>query len=58
VLGGDLDGDNEVSLPDYSRLADTFFTSDPATDINGDGFVNVLDYSLTAGNWYIIGDPE
>jgi hypothetical protein len=58
MLGGDLDGDNEASLPDYALMADHFFTNDAATDINGDGVVNVADYSILASHWYTVGDPE
>jgi hypothetical protein len=59
LRGGDLNGDNTVSLSDYNILRINFGgTAGGPADINGDGFVNILDYSLLQVNWAKNGDPN
>lgn len=50
--------DNAVVLDDYYTLVGVWLGSDPAADLNGDGVVNVFDYSLLSFNWYVSGDPQ
>ncbi len=58
LLGGDVNGNNIVNLPDYSALKAGWNTINPALDVNGDGPVQLLDYSLMKENWLTAGDPE
>jgi hypothetical protein len=52
LLGGDLNGDDLVNLPDLSLLKVNWNTANPEADINGDGRVQLLDYSILKGNWF------
>lgn len=62
LLNGDVDGDNEVTLADYSQVAAAFGkTTDDAgfnsrADLNGDGEISLADYALVAGNMGASGD--
>ncbi|MFH1748260.1 MAG: dockerin type I domain-containing protein, partial [Planctomycetota bacterium] len=58
LKGGDLDGDNWVSMRDFTYLQNAFGTSDPAADINGDGTVDSMDWLIYAPNMGATGDPE
>ena len=62
LRGGDINhlpaSFNNVNLGDYTDLAGAWLSSNAAADINGDGTVNVFDYSILAQNWYTAGDPE
>ena len=49
---------NAVILDDYAALVNAWLGTDPVADINGDGVVNVWDYSILASNWYTTGDPQ
>lgn len=52
---GDLDGNGEVDLSDYSIVAADFFKttpSNPKADINSDGSVDLTDYSLLAKDFF------
>ena len=49
---------NAVIADDYSTLVANWLGSSPVADINGDGVVNVWDYSILAFNWYVTGDAE
>lgn len=54
--------DNVDNLADYSALVQFWMMTVSGTpgaaraDINGDGSVNVLDYSIVGGNWFLGGD--
>jgi hypothetical protein len=39
-------------------LGNNFFTANPVADINGDGVVNLFDYSILSVNWFKAGDPQ
>jgi hypothetical protein len=51
LIGGDINGDNEIDVRDLSYVAWQFDESDPKADINGDGVVDIFDLSLIAGNF-------
>jgi len=52
LRGGDVTGDNAVSLPDYNILRQNYGgTSGGPADINGDGKVNIYDYQLMKLNF-------
>ena len=59
---GDANGDNFISILDFSILAAAFNTQtgDPTFDIradfNGDGFVTALDFSVLAFNFNTAGE--
>ena len=59
---GDANGDNLVSLLDFSVLASTFNLAsgdagyDGRADFNGDGLVSLLDFSLLATNFNTAGE--
>jgi hypothetical protein len=48
--GGDLDGDGCVLTDDLTLLTTLYDTADLRADINGDGWVSVVDLSILAGN--------
>jgi len=62
LAGGDIDGDNEVSIGDYALLSAAFGSSpgDPSwnelADLDGDGEVSIGDYALLSQNFGLIGD--
>ena len=53
LLGGDVNGDNQIDVRDLAYIAWHFdrVDNDPAADINGDGRVDISDLTLTAGNF-------
>ena len=51
LIGGDVNGDNEIDVRDLSYVAWHFDEEDVKADINGDGVVDILDLSLIAGNF-------
>jgi hypothetical protein len=62
LLNGDVDGDNEVSIGDYS-LVSMAFGSNPGSpnwntmaDLDGDGEVAIGDYAQLSTNFGLIGD--
>lgn len=62
LLGGDADGDNEVSLFDFGRLVAAFGKLygepgyDPATDFDGDGEISLFDFGILVRNFGLTGD--
>ncbi|GBC96593.1 hypothetical protein HRbin16_02399 [bacterium HR16] len=62
LLGGDADGDNEVSLFDFGKLVAAFGTLygdpgyDPATDFDGDGEISLFDFGILVRNFGLVGD--
>ncbi|MEM7799838.1 MAG: LamG-like jellyroll fold domain-containing protein, partial [Chloroflexota bacterium] len=62
VLSGDANGDNEVTLVDFSILSATFNLAegdpnyDSRADFNGDGEVTALDFSILASNFNVTGE--
>ena len=60
LRGGDLNGNNQITFTDYSILGANIFIlpTNPAADINGDGFVDIFDYFMLAGNWFQAGDAQ
>lgn len=62
LKGGDADGDNSVSIVDFSILAATFnfklgdTAYDGRADFNGDEEVSLIDFSILAGNFNMNGD--
>ncbi|MEO1129095.1 MAG: S8 family serine peptidase [Planctomycetota bacterium] len=52
---GDVDGDNDVDLEDFTDLASNFGAGPGATqamgDLTGDGFVDLADFSLLASSF-------
>ncbi len=57
LRAGNLNGDNTVSIQDFSLLANTFGQSGQPSDMNGDGVTNIQDFSLLASNYGQSGDP-
>ncbi len=58
LIGGDVNGDNEIDVRDLSYVAWHFDERDPKADINGDGIVDIFDLSLIAGNFGRKGPVE
>ena len=56
LLGGDINGDNVINLPDLSLLSSGFGQSGQASDINGDGNTSLPDLSLLSANFSISGE--
>jgi hypothetical protein len=63
LLNGDVNGDNRITLVDYTLLKNAFgsapgqTTWNPLADLNGDGHVTLLDYSILQRNFQKQGDP-
>lgn len=62
LTNGDVDGDNEVSIGDYSILS-AAYNSAPGdgnwsaeADLNGDDSVDIGDYSILSANYNLSGD--
>jgi len=61
LLGGDIDGDNSVTVFDYDRLSAAFDSApgaanwDAEADIDGDGTVTVFDYDILSSNFDVTG---
>jgi len=55
LLGGDVNGDDQVDIRDLSYVAWHFDEYDEKADINQDGQVDILDLTLTAGNFGKVG---
>jgi glucose/arabinose dehydrogenase len=61
LRAGDINGDNRVTLTDFSVLARSFNTVggqpnfDAAADLNGDNRVDLVDFSLLASNFNQVG---
>ena len=63
LLAGDVNGDNLVSIADFSLLGGVFNTTNvnpvaPTNfaDFNGDGTVGIADFSLLGGNFNVGGE--
>lgn len=62
LVNGDIDGDNEVGIGDYSQLSEAYLSTYLAptwnedADLNGDEEVDIGDYSVLAANYGILGD--
>jgi len=62
LTNGDVDGDNEVTLCDFSWLVAAFGSVpgednwNPTADLNGDGEVTLLDFSILVESLGAIGD--
>ena len=50
-LGGDRNQDRAVNGADWTIMANVWFTADATADINADGIVNSIDFSLMNANW-------
>ena len=62
LLGGDVDGNGRVAIGDITAISGLLFGSavDAAAtpaDINYDGWVDILDLALAAGNYGLSGSP-
>jgi hypothetical protein len=51
LIGGDVNGDNEIDVRDLAYVAWHFDETTPDADINGDGIVDIFDLSLIAANF-------
>jgi hypothetical protein len=51
LVGGDVNGDQEIDVRDLSYVAWHFDETTPDADINGDGIVDIFDLSLIAANF-------
>ena len=55
LLVGDLNrgyaGNRTVNGTDWTIMAGVWFTADATADINKDGIVNSIDFSLMNANW-------
>lgn len=56
ILGGDLNGDNQVKLTDVGILVPIYGTTDIAADINLDGKVNMYDVGYLITNYNLVGE--
>jgi len=56
LVGGDLNHDNLVDMLDFTRLRFFYQSTAPEADINCDGGVNILDYSIIRQNWQQTGE--
>lgn len=62
LKNGDIDGDNEVGIGDYSVLSSAYNLSlgdagyDAEADLNGDDSIDIADYSILSVNYGMAGD--
>lgn len=62
LINGDIDGDNEVTLFDFSRLVEAFGSIagdgnwNPRADLDGDKEVTLFDFSILVRNFGATGD--
>lgn len=56
LVNGDIDGDNEVAIGDYSVLSSSFGNSNPQADLNGDGDVDIGDFGILSARFGMVGD--
>lgn len=63
LYGGDVDGDNEVTILDYISLSSVYgsLSGGPtyleAADFDRDGEVSIIDYLVLSENYERVGDP-
>jgi len=50
-IASDLNGDCQVDLVDYTRLADAWTGNLPEVDLNSDGFLDFMDMAQFAADW-------
>lgn len=55
LKGGDLLVDNQINGGDFTYLKQKFMTNDAVADINQDGIVNTIDFSVIYTNWGLNG---
>jgi hypothetical protein len=55
MRGGDCNGDNAVSLEDFSILSYYYNERTDVVDINGDGQVDLLDFVILGSNFGFVG---
>ncbi|MBX7133898.1 MAG: hypothetical protein K1X67_14595 [Fimbriimonadaceae bacterium] len=61
---GDFEPDNEISIGDFSYLSDFYNTwighpqYDAYYDLNKDGYIDAMDYSIFASNYGMAGDDN
>lgn len=56
LINGDIDGDNEVGVGDYSILSANYNLEVALGDLNEDGVVDIADYSILSSNFGLLGD--
>lgn len=56
LSNGDIDGDNEVGIGDYSILSANYGAENAPGDLNEDGVIDIADYSILSGNYGLLGD--
>lgn len=57
LLGGDFNNDGEINEIDYvTYFMPKFNTADAATDLDGSGNVNNLDFGVMRPNWNLVND--
>jgi len=55
MRGGDCNGDNAVSLEDFSMLSYHYNETTDVADINGDGQVDLFDFVILGSNFGFVG---
>jgi hypothetical protein len=55
LRGGDCNGDNAITLEDFSLLASHYNKVTDVADINGDGEADLLDFIILASNYGSVG---
>jgi hypothetical protein len=55
LVGGDVDGNNVINILDIGQIIGRFGLAGEPCDINDDGFVNISDLAIAAGNWNRVG---
>jgi hypothetical protein len=58
LIGGDVNGDNEIDVRDLSYVAWHFDETTSDADVNGNGIVDIFDLSLIAANFGRKGPTE
>jgi len=58
LIGGDVNGDNEIDVRDLSYVAWHFDETTSDADVNGNGIVDIFDLSLIAANFGRKGPVE
>lgn len=56
LTNGDIDGDNEIGISDYSILSANYGADNAQGDLNEDGTVDIADYSILSGNYGTVGE--